>query len=483
VPAIVQTSSSSRLAPFDDSPDTSAVGAVVVGFALQDTLGNLFAGLAIQVEKPFRVGHWVRVGEFEGRVQEVTWRATKLLTKQGQFVIVPNSVMSKDPIVNFSEPTIPTRIEVEVGATYDAPPNVVKRALHEALDNAPLVLREPPPDVIVLGFGSSSVDYRLRFWIDDFGRDNTARDQVRTNIWYTFKRHAIEIPYPIQVEYSREEKSPRSADRLRALADRLGAVDLFSGLDDIERARLAQACPEHLYGALERIVRQGDEGRSMFVVLDGRVRVTIEPSGQEVAVTTAGGFFGEMSMLTGDPRTATVTAVDDAVLLEIDADRFRELAVRRPGLVEHVSGIVSARRQGLADAKAAAEGARAAAPAPQSLLGIKHFRPMPGAAPAVVIPVVSRARTRRDTPAALVRSRAGSRVGAAVAAVPPGVVPVAVAAVVEPGGSRRRRSTRPGRTGVSPDTGRHRSGRAQPTTSREAGRVPAGRPRPPPPPL
>jgi small-conductance mechanosensitive channel/CRP-like cAMP-binding protein len=353
---------------------TSAVGAVVVGFALQDTLGNLFAGLAIQVEKPFRVGHWVRVGEFEGRVQEVTWRATKLLTKQGQFVIVPNSVMSKDPILNHSEPTIPTRIEVEVGASYDVPPNVVKRALHEALDNAPLVLRDPPPDVIVLGFGTSSVDYRLRFWIDDFGRDNTARDQVRTNIWYTFKRHAIEIPYPIQVEYSREEKNSRSADRLQALAGRLGAIDLFSGLDDIERARLADACPEHLYGARERIVRQGDSGRSMFIVLEGSVRVTIEPSGQEVAVTTAGGFFGEMSMLTGDPRTATVTAIDDAVLLEIDADRFRELAVRRPGLVEHVSGIVSARRQGLADAKAAAEGARAAAPAPQSLLSrIKSF--------------------------------------------------------------------------------------------------------------
>lgn len=353
---------------------TSAVGAVVVGFALQDTLGNLFAGLAIQVEKPFRVGHWVRVGEFEGRVQEVTWRATKLLTKQGQFVIVPNSVMSKDPILNHSEPTIPTRIEVEVGASYDVPPNVVKRALHEALDNAPLVLRDPPPDVIVLGFGTSSVDYRLRFWIDDFGRDNTARDQVRTNIWYTFKRHAIEIPYPIQVEYSREEKNSRAPERLQALAERLGAIDLFSGLDDVERARLADACPEHLYGARERIVRQGDSGRSMFIVLDGSVRVTIEPSGQEVAVTTAGGFFGEMSMLTGDPRTATVTAMDDAVLLEIDADRFRELAVRRPGLVEHVSAVVSARRQGLADAKAAAEGARAAAPVPQSLLSrIKSF--------------------------------------------------------------------------------------------------------------
>ena len=353
---------------------TSAVGAVVVGFALQDTLGNLFAGLAIQIEKPFRVGHWVKIGDFEGRVTEVTWRATKLLTKAGQFVVVPNSLMSKDPILNHSEPTIPTRIDVEVGASYDVPPNEVKKALHEALDNAPLVLRDPPADVLVADFASSSVNYRVRFWIDDFGRDNTARDQVRSNIWYTFRRHNIEIPYPIQVEYSREEKQARPPERLQQLAGKLGALDLFAGLDDIERLRLAEACPEHLYGARERIVRQGDAGESMFLVLQGRVRITLEPSGQEVAVTAAGGFFGEMSMLTGDPRTATVTAIDDSSLLEIPADRFRELAMRRPGLVEQVSAVVSARRQGLAQAQAAADEARGSAPAPQSLLSrIKAF--------------------------------------------------------------------------------------------------------------
>ena len=85
---------------------TSAVGAVVVGFALQDTLGNLFAGLAIQIEKPFRVGHWIQVGDREGQVQEITWRATKLRTKAGEFLIVPNSVISKEPVLNYSEPTI-----------------------------------------------------------------------------------------------------------------------------------------------------------------------------------------------------------------------------------------------------------------------------------------------------------------------------------------------------------------------------------------
>ena len=346
---------------------TSAVGAVVVGFALQDTLGNLFAGLAIQIEKPFRVGHWIRVGDFEGKVQEVTWRATKLLTKAGQFVVVPNSVVSKDPILNYSEPSVPTRLQVDVGLTYDAAPNVAKRALFEALAAAPLVLRDPAPDVVIIDFAASSVNYRVRFWVDDYGRDDEAYDQVRSNLWYTLKRHGIEIPYPIQVEYSREEERGRPAARIRYVADRLAEIDLFAGLDDAGRLRLAEACPEHLYGAGERIVRQDDAGQSMFVVLDGRVRVTLEPSGQEVAVTPQGGFFGEMSMLTGEPRTATVSALDDALLLEISADRFRELAVMREGLVERVSEVVASRRAGLESAKAAAE-AHASTPARTGLL-------------------------------------------------------------------------------------------------------------------
>ena len=353
---------------------TSAVGAVVVGFALQDTLGNLFAGLAIQIERPFRVGQWIKVGEFEGKVEEVTWRATKLLTKDGQFVVVPNSIASKDPILNYSEPMVPTRIMVDIGATYDVAPNAIRQALFEALDNAPLALRDPAPEVIFHEYGASSLNFKVYFWIDDYGRDYVARDQVLTNIWYTFRRRNIEIPYPIQVEYGREEADPRTPAHLAQLASRLGALDLFHGLDDGERARLADLCVEHVYGAGERIVRQGDSGDSMFVVLQGAVRVTLEPSGQEVAVTPAGGFFGEMSMLTGDPRTASVSAVEDAVLVEIRAADFRELAVRRPALVEQVSAVVSARRQGLVQAQAVADGARTPAAAPQSLLSrIKAF--------------------------------------------------------------------------------------------------------------
>ena len=114
---------------------TSAVGAVVVGFALQDTLGNLFSGLAIQIEKPFRVGHWIAIGDREGQVQEITWRATKLRTKAGQFLVVPNGIISKEAILNYSEPTVATRLNIEVGTSYLTPPNDVKSAVMEALAN------------------------------------------------------------------------------------------------------------------------------------------------------------------------------------------------------------------------------------------------------------------------------------------------------------------------------------------------------------
>ncbi|MFN7982798.1 MAG: cyclic nucleotide-binding domain-containing protein, partial [Vicinamibacterales bacterium] len=269
---------------------------------------------------------------------------------------------------------IPTRIEVEVGASYDAPPNLVKQALAEALDNAPMVLRDPAPDVVMADFAASSITYRVRFWIDDFGRDARARDQVRSNIWYTFKRFGIEIPFPIQVEYSREFLPARPEGRVEQLAAQLGRVELFADFTDADRLQLATRCREHLFGAGERIVKQGDPGQSMFVVLDGQVRIILEPSGQEVATTSAGGFFGEMSMLTGDPRTATVRAIGDATLLEIDAARFRELAVQRPGLVDRVGAIVAARRIGLAEAHAAADDGRARTAAGHTLLSrIKAF--------------------------------------------------------------------------------------------------------------
>jgi small-conductance mechanosensitive channel len=344
---------------------TSAVGAVVIGFALQDTLGNAIAGLAIQIEKPFHIGHWIRVGDYEGRVHEVTWRATKLRTKTGNLVVLPNNLVSKEAVTNYSEPALPTRHEIEVGATYLRSPGEVKAALREALGQAPLVLAEPAPEVLLVDFGASAINYRARFWVADYGRDEAARDQVRSAIYYAFHRHGIEIPWPIQVEYTRQEEPAGMPGEARA--ELLRGVAVLAPLSNDERRALAGDARERIFAGGEAIVREGAAGRSLFVIADGAVRVSVQPGDREVARLEKGACFGEMSMLTGDPRTATVTAVGDCRVLEITDHVFRPLAEANPGLIDAIGRVALERRKGLQETKDAAAAALAHVETPLSL--------------------------------------------------------------------------------------------------------------------
>lgn len=350
----------------------SAVSAVVIGFALQDTLGNAFAGLALQMDQPFSVGHWVRIGEHEGRVHEVTWRATKLRTKSGNLVVLPNNVVSREPVTNYSEPEAPVRLEVEVGATYLKPPNEVKAAIQEAISHAPLVLRDPPPDVLLVAFDNSAITYRARVWTTAYERDQVVRDQVRTAIYYAFRRHGIEIPWPIQVEYSGEPEDVGLLSDLETRLSLVGKVAVLAPLADEERGVLAANGRERLFGDDEVIVQQDAEGRSMFVIAKGGVRVAVDPGEREVARLGAGDYFGEMSLLAGAPRNATVRAVGDTTVLEITAEVFRQVALQNPGVVERV-GQVALRRQQELDQTRAAAAAGVAEPAGTFFDRIRKF--------------------------------------------------------------------------------------------------------------
>ena len=233
---------------------TSAVSAVVIGFALQDTLGNAFAGLAIQSERPFNVGHWIRVGDFEGRVAEVTWRATKLRTKSGNFVILPNNIVSKEAITNYSEPVAPTRLDVEVGASYLHAAergqgrhrrSAVQRPARAEGSGAGRAARRTSDD--------SAITYRARFWVEDYERDEAARDEVRTAIYYAFQRHGIEIPWPIQVQYEKDWAETDPDTQLQERDRLLAGVDFFAALTAEQRREIASLTTSRVYGE-----RRGD---------------------------------------------------------------------------------------------------------------------------------------------------------------------------------------------------------------------------------
>jgi small-conductance mechanosensitive channel/CRP-like cAMP-binding protein len=349
---------------------TTAVGAVVIGFALQDTLGNLFSGLAIQIEKPFRVGHWVTIAGTDGLVSEVTWRATKIRTKAGNFVVVPNSVVAKETITNYSEPTHETRLEVEVGASYDTPPNEVKAVIARALRAEPLLVASREAEILIADFAASAVTYRVRVWTTDFAADMRVRDRVRSHIYYAFRRHGINIPYPIQVQIDQSAEAGDDGAR----AQLLDGVEIFGSLTDDQRVQLAMASRPLLFAAGQAIVREDEGGASMFVLKRGEASVTLARTDGELARLREGAFFGEMSLLTGDARSATVTAVTDCELIEIGAEAFRDVVLADAALVDQVTAAVATRRLELEQHRTSRSVDPAAIEAPQTLVArVRRF--------------------------------------------------------------------------------------------------------------
>jgi small-conductance mechanosensitive channel/CRP-like cAMP-binding protein len=329
---------------------TSAVLTAVIGLALQDTIANLFSGLALQLDRTLGVGDWIQVGERIGRIDQIKWRSTSIFTRDGDYVILPNSFFLKGEVMNFSKPTGQHRVWIKIGFAYRHPPNEVKKVLVDALRGTPKILTSPEPDVMVLDFAPSAVQYGLRFWIDDYEAQIRIEGEVRTRIWYAARRAGLEIPFPVQtVHLTRPtQDDARKADE-REFLERLGAlsrVDLFQTLDDHDVELLAQGMRRVHFAVGERIIQQGEPGDSLYLVQHGKVGVKLGVDGHEKEVATLGDgdFFGEMSLVTGEPRTATVEAKSDAVCWEVPHRAFERLLESKPQVAEDVTAILGKRQ-------------------------------------------------------------------------------------------------------------------------------------------
>jgi small-conductance mechanosensitive channel/CRP-like cAMP-binding protein len=329
----------------------SAIASVVLGLALQDTLGNLFAGLSIQLERPFEVGDVVSVGPDTGRVLQFGWRATRLETKRREIITVPNNQLSKQTVKNFSRGNEPVGIDLLFGASYEAPPNKVKEVVAATLAEVPLILASPTPRTRTWAFEEMCVKYRIRFYVANYNRQNRVKDEVLTRLWYRLRREGIEIPFATRTLRVHLPEAPQESP-LEARLELLDAVDLFQLLAPPEREHLAKAMVQRQFGGGERIIEEGAPGQTFYLVAAGTVAVTTK-RGVEVTRLTRGQYFGEMSLLTGEPRSATVVAVDDALLFELDRPGFAELFARHQGLAAQLSTILAERRtqlQAVADA-------------------------------------------------------------------------------------------------------------------------------------
>lgn len=177
---------------------TSAVLTAVIGLALQSTIANAFAGLALHADRTLGIGDWVQAGMLVGRINEIKWRSTSLWTEDGDLVIVPNGRLLDAEVQNLSRPDDVHRMWIKIGFHYRHPPNEVKRILLDAVCGSLGVRTEPAPDCLLLDFADSAITYALRYWINDYTHHAVIESEVRTRIWYAARRGGLEIPFPIR---------------------------------------------------------------------------------------------------------------------------------------------------------------------------------------------------------------------------------------------------------------------------------------------
>lgn len=351
----------------------SALLGVILGLALQDTLGNLFAGISLHADKPFQVGDVITVGKNTGVVMASTWRAVKIKTFSNHIVLVSNSVIAKESIEVCPQHGSNARI-VLFGAAYTDSPVKVIHAVREAVRECDNVIRYMSPVVRIRDFGQSTVDYEVKYWLVDYSRYNDTDALVRQRIWYAFRRNGLTFAFPtrtIHIEQpAAEDGDGRNAE---TLAELLSAVDIFSPLTSKELNALASNARGHVFAPGEIIIRAGDSGSSMFVVSRGSVDVRVDSNGTSRTLKrlSEGDFFGEMGLFTGEPRTANVVAADETEVLEIGHDAMKGLFKTNPDLVEALSHTINERRAALAE--------RSDAPSAETeshagiLSKIKHF--------------------------------------------------------------------------------------------------------------
>src|SRR5436190_15187413 len=335
---------------------TSAIFGVIIGLALQDTLGNFFAGISLHADRPFQVGDVIVVGQHVGVVEGITWRAVKLRTFQNHVVMVSNSSAAKESIEVSPRDNLNARL-VFFSTIYTDSPAKTIHIVREAVRDADNVSEKITPIIRIRQLGDSSIDWEIKYWLDDYAKYNDSDALVRQRVWYALRRNGLTFAFPTRTLYLERAVPVRPITAEDQMSDRLSAVDVFSPLSPDELRQLAKATAGHVFAPGETLIRTGDEGSSMFVVHSGRVAVQISDRGgpRTVAELTEGNFFGEMAMFTGEPRTANIVALEETEVLEIGHTAMKHIFETNPSLAESISWTIAERQAALAKDSASAQ--------------------------------------------------------------------------------------------------------------------------------
>lgn len=335
---------------------TSAMITAVVAFAMQDTLGNILGGLALQLDNSIEIGDWIKVDDISGRVVDIRWRSTLVETRNWETVVFPNSQLMKNKFLVLGRRTdqpVQWRRWVWFNVSLNTTSTKVVSVVENAISQADIanVAKTPAPNCVLMEMDKGCARYALRYWLTDLAADDLTDALVRWHVYTALERAGIRLAVEGQnIHLIKESEKHEEAKRQHEIMLRiktLRRIELFSQMTDDELKALAGRLKYTLFAKGDIISRQGAIAHWLYIIISGGAEVYLEtPEGNKRVVNTLeeGNFFGEMGMMTGAPRSATVVARTDVECYRLDKEAFKEIMLARPGIAEEVANVLVVRR-------------------------------------------------------------------------------------------------------------------------------------------
>jgi small-conductance mechanosensitive channel len=325
------------------------ISTIVIGLALQDTLGSVMSGIALLFERPFSVGDWLEVSGVVGQVIDINWRAVRLLTLEQEMVVIPHKLIGSAVIRNFTKPTPIHAERIRIGFSYNDPPNLARQVLKTTALETKGILLDPQPDVFTLNYSDSAVTYEVKFFIRDYSEIEQIRERFMTRVWYAAKRNNLSIPFPIRTLYHFHGPTSQQNRIAKKFSESLQAIPAYVPINRDEGGTTTATSGIALqhFAAGEKVIRQGRLDNELYIMVTGQALMSARlETGVDVELLLLrnGEFFGEMSLFSGEPSTVTITANSDLEVMKISADVVNHMIDRQPSFAREIDQILEIRR-------------------------------------------------------------------------------------------------------------------------------------------
>lgn len=322
------------------------VSSIVIGLALQDTLGSVMSGIALLFERPFSVGDWLTVGEVTGQVIDINWRAVRLQTFEREMVIIPHKLIGNEIIRNFSRPIAIHAERIRHGFSYNDPPNLAKHVLLTTALETEGILKDPEPEIFTISYDDFAITYEVKFYISDYCDIESIRDRFMSRIWYAAQRNSLTIPFPIRTLYHFHGPTSQAQGTSKKFTESLQSLPSFVPLQNPDSA--ADGIDLQHYGTGEKVIWQGTSNNALYIVIAGKAMMTVcdrDHVEHELLMIKTGEFFGEMTLFSGDPSPISITAIDDLEVMMLSASAVNQMIDRQPSFAREISQILETRRR------------------------------------------------------------------------------------------------------------------------------------------